>query len=112
MELDVLRVFNEFKDIFDCLKSDDYFKVFFEKPYGLELFLELKYNFDVGIDASLDELFINLKTASCRRDAFGRYINRLEEVGAVVKTTHSLKKSMKALNLSAAFASRLSVLFE
>ncbi|WP_435229008.1 hypothetical protein ACMAZE_10485 [Pseudopelagicola sp. nBUS_20] len=104
--------FDEFKKVFDCLKYTRDFNVFFEKPYGLELLMELNENFVLGLDASIDEVFIKLKTASCRRDAFGRYINRLEEVGALVKTTNSRKKSMKSLTLTAEFASKTCKIFE
>jgi len=75
-------------------------KIFFEKGYGCELFLLLWDNYDkkttLSIERTLDKLSLNKP----RREAFSRFITRLEANSCIKKSIHTEKKSMRSLSLT------------
>ena len=60
----------------------------------------------------IDELYSNLNSGLPRREAFGKYINRLDTLGYIKKITHSQKKSMKSIVLRANIIAELDKVFE
>jgi hypothetical protein len=60
----------------------------------------------------IDELYSSLKSGLPRREAFGKYINRLESLGSIKKIAHNQKKSMKSIVLTKNIISELNKVFE
>ena len=75
-------------------------KIFFEKGYGCELFLILWDDYDnkstLSIERTLDKLSLNKP----RREAFSRFIARLEANSCIKRSIHTEKKSMRSLSLT------------
>ena len=61
---------------------------------------------------NIDELYSNLNSGLPRREAFGKYINRLVSSGYIKKITHNQKKSMKSIVLSTNIIAELYKVFE
>ena len=70
------------------------------QPYGLELLFYLYFRQSDGLETSIDKIFFELTTPVPRREAFGRYLEKLASNGHIKKISHSEKKSMKAVRLS------------
>jgi len=75
-------------------------KHFAQKPYGLELVMYLYEAQKAGKEVSIDEVYNSLVSPMPRREAFGIFLNQLEQASLIEKNTHSTKKSMKKIELS------------
>jgi hypothetical protein len=96
----------------DALLSNNKLKSFYTTSYGFELMLKLYDQIQSETNMHIDELYLNLKSGLPRREAFGKYINRLEALGCITKITHSHKKSMKSILLSANIIAELNKVFD
>ena len=96
----------------DTLLSNNKLRCFYTTSYGFELMLKLYNQSQLETNMHIDELYLNLNSGLPRREAFGKYINRLEALGYIKKTTHSQKKSMKSIVLSVNIIKELDKVFE
>lgn len=85
-----LRQFAEIKEL----------RHFFSKPYGLELLLFLDECQKVGKEVYIDEVYNSLVSPMPRREAFGIFLNQLEQASLIEKKVNSIKRSMKKIELS------------
>ena len=103
---------NKYFKFTDALLSNDNLKDFYTTSYGFELMLKLYDQNQSEINMHIDELYSNLNSGLPRREAFGKYINRLDTLGYIKKISHSQKKSMKSIVLSANIIAELDKVFE
>jgi hypothetical protein len=103
---------NKYIRFTDTLLSNDKLRNFYTTSYGFELMLNLYNQRQFETKMHIDELYSNLKSGSPRREAFGKYINRLVILCYVKKITHSQKKSMKSIVLSENIIAELDKVFE
>ena len=96
----------------DVLLSNNKLKIFYTTSYGFELMLKLYDQSKSETNMHIDELYSNLNSGLPRREAFGKYIDRLDTLGFIKKITHSQKKSMKSIVLSANIIAELDKVFE
>lgn len=96
----------------DALLSNSKLRSFYTTSYGFELLLKLYHQSQLETNMHIDELYSNLNSGLPRREAFGKYINRLDTLGYIKKTTHSQKKSMKSIVLSVNIIAELDKVFE
>ena len=96
----------------DALLSNKKLKFFYTTSYGFELMLKLYDQSQNKTNMHIDELYSNLNSGLPRREAFGKYINRLDILGYIKKTIHSQKKSMKSIVLSEHIIIELNKIFE
>ena len=96
----------------DTLLSNDKLRDFYTTSYGFELMLKLYNHNQLEINMHIDELYSSLNSRLPRREAFGKYINRLDSLCSLKKTTHSQKKSMKSIVLSVNTIAELDKVFE
>ena len=96
----------------DALLSSDKLRCFYTTSYGMELMLKLYNQNQTEFNMHIDELYLSLKSGMPRREAFGKYINRLDTLGYIKKISHSQKKSMKSIVLSANIIAELDKVFE
>jgi len=96
----------------DALLSSDKLRCFYTTSYGMELMLKLYNQNQTEFNMHIDELYLSLKSGMPRREAFGKYINRLEAFGCIKKTTHRQKKSMKTIVLNKNIITELNEIFE
>ena len=75
-------------------------KYFALKPYGLEMLLLLYDTQKNGQEISIDEVYNALVSPMPRREAFGIFLNQLEQASLIEKRVHSNKRSMKKIELS------------
>ena len=91
---------NKYLKLTDALLSNNKLRSFYTTSYGFELLLKLYHQSQLEINMHIDELYSNLNSGLPRREAFGRYINRLDTLGYIKKITHSQKKSMRSIVLT------------
>ena len=103
---------NKYIRFTDTLLSNDNLKVFYTTSYGFELMLNLYNQSQLETDMHIDELYSSLKSQLPRREAFGKYINRLTTSDYIKKIPHSQKKSMKSIVLSENIIAELDKVFE
>ena len=96
----------------DVLLSNNKLKIFYTTSYGFELMLKLYDQSKSETNMHIDELYSNLNSGLPRREAFGKYINRLVASGYIKKITHNQKKSMKSIVLSTNIIAELDKVFE
>ena len=53
-----------------------------------------------GQELSIDEVYNSLVSPMPRREAFGIFLNQLAQASLIEKKTHSIKRSMKKIELS------------
>ena len=75
-------------------------KYFVQKPYGLEMVLFLYEAQKYGREVSIDEVYNSLVSPMPRREAFGLFLNQLQNAYLIKKKKHSSKNSMKKIELS------------
>lgn len=75
-------------------------KHFMRKPYGLEMLLFLYEIQKNGQKISIDEVFKSLVSEMPRREAFGIFLNELEQASLIMKKVHATKRSRKTVELS------------
>ena len=75
-------------------------KHFAQKPYGLEMVIYLYEAQKAGKEVSIDEVYNSLVSPMPRREAFGIFLNQLAQASLIEKKTHSIKRSMKKIELS------------
>jgi hypothetical protein len=107
---------NKYIEFSDTLLNNDKLRSFYTTSYGMELMLKL-YNQSQSqsqseVSMHIDELYASLKSGLPRREAFGKFINRLDSLGCIKKITHSQKKSMKSIVLNENIISELNKVFE
>ena len=103
---------NKYLKLTDALLSNNKLRSFYTTSYGFELLLKLYHQSQLETYMHIDELYSGLNSGLPRREAFGKYINRLETLGYIKKITHSQKKSMKSIVLSVNIISELDKVFE
>jgi hypothetical protein len=96
----------------DTLFSNNNLKSFYTTSYGFELMLKLYDQSQSETNMHIDELYAKLNSGLPRREAFGKYINRLDTLGYVKKITHSQKKSMKSIVLCENIIAEIDKVFE
>ena len=96
----------------DTLLSNYKLRDFYTTSYGFELMLRLYNQSKLETNMHIDELYLNLKSGLPRREAFGKYIKRLDSLGCINKISHSQKKSMKSIVLSENIIAELDKVFE
>ena len=96
----------------DNLLSNDKLRHFFTTSYGFELMLILYNQNQHELSMHIDELYLSLKSGLPRREAFGKYINRLVSAGCIKKIAHEQKKSMKSIVLTVNIITELDKVFE
>ena len=96
----------------DALLCNNKLKSFYTTSYSFELMLKLYDQSQSETKMHIDELYSNLNSGLPRREAFGKYINRLEAFGCIKKTTHRQKKSMKTIVLNKNIITELNEIFE
>ena len=96
----------------DTLLSNSKLRSFYTTSYGFELMLKLYHQSQRKTNMHIDELYSNLNSGLPRREAFGKYINRLVASGYIKKITHNQKKSMKSIVLSTNIIAELDKVFE
>ena len=74
--------------------------------------LKLYKKTQLEVSIHIDELYSSLKSGLPRREAFGKYINRLEGLNRVKKIPHSQKKSMKLIKLTENIITELDEVFK
>ena len=104
--------FNKYFRLTDTLLSNDKMRNFYTTSYSFELMLKLYDQSQSETKMHIDELYSNLNSGLPRREAFGKYIDRLDTLGYIKKITHSQKKSMKSIVLSANMIAELDKVFE
>ena len=103
---------NKYFKFTDALLSNSKLNGFYKTSYGFELLLKLYHQSQLENNMHIDELYLNLNSGLPRREAFGKYINRLEAFGCIKKTTHRQKKSMKTIVLNKNIITELNEIFE
>ena len=103
---------NKYLKLTDALLINNKLRSFYTTSYGFELLLKLYHQSQLETYMHIDELYSNLNSGLPRREAFGKYINRLVTLGYIKKITHSQKKSMKSIVLSANIIAELDKVFE
>jgi hypothetical protein len=103
---------NQYINFSDTLLSNCKLSSFYSISYGFELILKLYGQSQYGTSMHIDELYLSLKSGMPRREAFGKYIDRLEAIGCIKKTTHRQKKSMKTIVLNKNIIAELNEIFE
>ena len=103
---------NKYIGFTNTLLSNDKLRNFYTTSYGFELMLKLYDQSQLEANMHIDELYSNLNSGLPRREAFGKYIDRLDTLGHIKKITHSQKKSMKSIVLSANIIAELDKVFE
>lgn len=83
---------NKYFKLTDALLSNSKLRSFYTTYYGFELLLKLYHQSQLETNMHIDELYSNLNSGLPRREAFGQYINRLDTLGYIKKTTQSQKK--------------------
>ena len=96
----------------DALLCNNKLKNFYTTSYSFELMLKLYDQSQSETKMHIDELYSSLNSGLPRREAFGKYIDRLDTLGFIKKITHSQKKSMKSIVLSANIIAELDKVFE
>ena len=84
--------FNKYFRLTDTLLSNDKMRNFYTTSYSFELMLKLYDQSQSETKMHIDELYSNLNSGLPRREAFGKYIDRLDTLGYIKKITHSQKK--------------------
>jgi hypothetical protein len=97
---------------FDALLNNNKLKSFYTTSYGFELMLRLYDQNQHKTNMHIDELYSTLNSGLPRREAFGKYINRLDTLGCIEKIPHTQKKSMKSIVLSKNIIAELDKVFE
>ena len=82
------------------INKNSQIKIFFEKGYGCELLLLLWDNYDKEVPLSIERTLDQLTLNKPRREAFSRFIKRLEINSCIKKSIHTEKKSMRSLSLT------------
>ena len=103
---------NKYIKFTDTLLSNDKLRNFYSTSYGFELMLKLYEQRQDEVSAHIDELYSNLKSGLPRREAFGKYINRLVSSGCIKKIAHDQKKSMKSIVLTINIIKELDKVFD
>jgi hypothetical protein len=103
---------NKYLKLTDALLSNNKLRSFYTTSYGFELLLKLYHQSQLETYMHIDELYSSLNSGLPRREAFGKYINRLDTLGYIKKITHSQKKSMKSIVLSLNIIAELDKLFD
>ena len=103
---------NKYIKFTDTLLSNDKLRNFYSTSYGFELMLKLYDLRQLEVSMHIDELYSSLKSGLPRREAFGKYINRLVSVGYIKKIEHDQKKSMKSIVLTINIITELDKVFE
>ena len=103
---------NKYIKFTDTLLSNDKLRNFYSTSYGFELMLKLYDQRQHEVSVHIDELYSSLKSGLPRREAFGKYINRLTTSDYIKKIPHSQKKSMKSIVLSEHIITELNKVFE
>ena len=96
----------------DALLCNNKLKSFYTTSYSFELMLKLYDQSQSETKMHIDKLYSNLNSELPRREAFGKYIDRLDTLGYINKITHSQKKSMKSIVLSEHIITELNKVFE
>ena len=96
----------------DTLLNNYKLRSFYCTSYGFELMLKLYDQSQHELSMHIDELYSSLKSGLPRREAFGKYINRLVSAGCIKKIAHDQKKSMKSIVLSENIIAELDKVFE
>ena len=91
---------NKYIRLTDDLLSNDKLKDFYITSYSFELMLKLYNQSQLETNMHIDELYTSLNSRLPRREAFGRYINRLHTSNYIEKIPHSQKKSMRSIVLT------------
>ena len=102
---------NKYIKFTDTLLSNDKLRNFYNTSYGFELMLKLYNQSQNEVSVHIDELYSSLKSGLPRREAFGKYINRLVSVGCIKKIEHDQKKSMKSIVLTTNIITELDTIF-
>ena len=95
----------------DALLCNNKLKSFYTTSYSFELMLKLYDQSQSETKMHIDELYSNLNSGLPRREAFGKYINRLVSVGCIKKIEHDQKKSMKSIVLTTNIITELDTIF-
>ena len=103
---------NKYFKLTDALLTNSKLSSFYTTSYGFELLLKLYHQSQLETNMHIDELYSNLNSGLPRREAFGKYIDRLEAIGCIKKTTHRQKKSMKTIVLNKNIIAELNEIFE
>ena len=103
---------NKYFKLTDALLTNSKLSSFYTTSYGFELLLKLYHQSQLETNMHIDELYSNLNSGLPRREAFGRYINRLDTLGYIKKIPHIQKKSMKSIVLSEHIITELNKVFE
>ena len=96
----------------DALLCNNKLKSFYTTSYSFELMLKLYDQSQSETKMHIDELYSSLNSQLPRREAFGQYLNRLQKSNNIKKITHTQKKSMKSIVLSANIIAELDKVFE
>ena len=96
----------------DALLCNNKLKSFYTTSYGFELMLKLYDQRQNEVSVHIDELYSSLKSGLPRREAFGKYIDRLVSAGCIKKIAHDQKKSMKSIVLTINIITELDKVFE
>jgi hypothetical protein len=80
--------------------SHEGLRMYFSKPYGLELLLVLHSAEAAGADNGIDDTFDTIRFNKPRRAAFSSFIQQLELNGHVLKRPSEFKASKSVLRLS------------
>ena len=96
----------------DTLLSNDKLRSFYSTSYGFELMLKLYDQRQLEVSMHIDELYSSLKSGLPRREAFGKYIDRLVSAGCIKKIAHDQKKSMKSIVLTINIIKELDKVFD
>ena len=103
---------NKYIKFTDTLLSNDKLRNFYSTSYGFELMLKLYDQRQHEVSVHIDELYSSLKSGTPRREAFGKYIDRLVSAGCIKKIAHDQKKSMKSIVLTINIITELDKVFE
>ena len=103
---------NKYIKFTDTLLSNDKLRNFYSTSYGFELMLKLYDQRQHEVSVHIDELYSSLKSGLPRREAFGKYINRLVSAGCIKKIAHDQKKSMKSIVLTINIIKELDKVFD
>ena len=103
---------NKYIRLTDTLLSNDKLRDFYTTSYGFELMFKLYNQSQLETNMHIDELYSSLNSQLPRREAFGQYINRLHSSDNIKKITHTQKKSIKSIVLSANIIAELDKVFE
>ena len=103
---------NKYIKFTDTLLSNDKLRNFYSSSYGFELMLKLYDQRQLEVSMHIDELYSSLKSGLPRREAFGKYINRLVSVGYIKKIEHDQKNTMKSIVLTINIITELDKVFD